>query len=145
MHAISSWIWSFFCLQFFSNCWSWILVGVYFFAANGMLEKVANYGLSPNMTLYLMNQYHMEMTTTSNILFYWSAANNFTPVLGAIVADSYVGRFHMIGFGSVINLLVIVILHLNIKKYSVWSSQLPSQTLENKEVLLFMISYFPFL
>ncbi|KAL3500558.1 hypothetical protein ACH5RR_039651 [Cinchona calisaya] len=83
-----------------------------FIIANGMLERVANYGLSPNMTLYLMNQYHMEMTTTSNILFYWSAANNFTPVLGAIVADSYVGRFHMIGFGSVVNFLGMVLLWL---------------------------------
>ncbi|KAL3500557.1 hypothetical protein ACH5RR_039650 [Cinchona calisaya] len=38
-------------------------------------------------------------------------ANNFTPVLGAIVADSYVGRFHMIGFGCV-NLLGTVLLWL---------------------------------
>ncbi|KAL3498460.1 hypothetical protein ACH5RR_041192 [Cinchona calisaya] len=56
------------------------------------------------MTLYLMSQYHVEMPTASNMLFYWSAANNFTPVLGAIVADSYVGRFYMSGFGSLVSL-----------------------------------------
>lgn len=72
-----------------------------------MLEKVANYGLTPNMAMYLMKKYHMKMTTASNILFYWSAATNFMPVIGAIIADSYVGRFTMIGFGSVVSLLVI--------------------------------------
>ena len=71
-----------------------------------MLERVASFGLTPNMTLYLMRQYHMEMTAASNVLFYWSAATNFLPILGAIIADSYVGRFHMIGFGSVVSLLV---------------------------------------
>ncbi|KAL3500559.1 hypothetical protein ACH5RR_039652 [Cinchona calisaya] len=83
-----------------------------FIIANGMLEKVVNYGIMPNMTLYLMNQYHMEMTTTSNIIFYWSAAVNFTPVLGAIFADSYVGRFRMMGFGCVVNLLGTILLWL---------------------------------
>lgn len=83
-----------------------------FIIANGMLEKVASFGLTPNMTLYLMGQYHMEMTTASNILFYWSAATNFLPILGAIIADSYVGRFHMIGFGSVVSLLGMILLWL---------------------------------
>lgn len=80
----------------------------FFFAviANGMLEKVASYGLIPNMTLYLKKQYGLGMTTTSNILFYWIAAINFTPVVGAILADSYIGRYNMIGFGSVVSVLV---------------------------------------
>ncbi|KAL0288576.1 UNVERIFIED_CONTAM: protein NRT1/ PTR FAMILY 1.2, partial [Sesamum angustifolium] len=34
----------------------------------------------------------MEMATASNILFLWTAANNFMPVLGAAIADSYLGR-----------------------------------------------------
>lgn len=83
-----------------------------FIIANGMLEKVASFGLTPNMTLYLMRQYHMEMTAASNVLFYWSATTNFLPILGAIIADSYVGRFHMIGFGSVVSLLGMVLLWL---------------------------------
>jgi solute carrier family 15 (peptide/histidine transporter), member 3/4 len=71
-----------------------------------MLEKVANFGLWPNMALYLMSVYHLEMTTASDILFYCSAGSNFIPVIGAIIADSYVGRYNMIGFGSVVSLLV---------------------------------------
>ncbi|KAL3500561.1 hypothetical protein ACH5RR_039654 [Cinchona calisaya] len=83
-----------------------------FIIANGMLERVASSGLTPNMTLYLMRQYHMEMANASKILFYWSAATNFMPILGSIIADSYVGRFHMIGFGSVVNLLGMILLWL---------------------------------
>nr|XP_027084375.1 protein NRT1/ PTR FAMILY 1.2-like [Coffea arabica] len=83
-----------------------------FIIANSVLEKVATYGVSPNMTLYLLKEYHMEMATASNILFYLSAANNFTPVLGAIVADAYVGRFHMIVFGCVISFLGTIVLWL---------------------------------
>ncbi|KAM7459373.1 hypothetical protein LguiA_036367 [Lonicera macranthoides] len=79
-------------------------------AANESMEKVASYGLSPNMILYLMRDYHMEMSSGSNLLFFWSAATNFMPVLGAFLADSCVGRFRMIGFGSIISLLGMILL-----------------------------------
>ncbi|KAK4380920.1 protein NRT1/ PTR FAMILY 1.2 [Sesamum angolense] len=69
------------------------------------LEKMATFGLMPNMTLYLMKEYHMEMTTASTLLFFWSAATNFMPLLGALVADSFLGRFYTIGIGSVISLM----------------------------------------
>ncbi|CAK9166097.1 unnamed protein product [Ilex paraguariensis] len=77
-----------------------------FIIANEAFEKVASYGLTPNMILYLMREYHMEMATGSNILFLWSAATNFLPVVGALLADSLMGRFWMIAFGSVISFLV---------------------------------------
>lgn len=67
---------------------------------------MATYGLSPNMTLYLMREYGMEMTTTSTLLFMWSATTNFMPLLGALLADSLFGRFYTIGFGSLICLVV---------------------------------------
>ena len=75
-------------------------------AANESMEKVASYGLSPNMILYLMRDYHMEMSSGSNLLFFWSASTNFMPVLGVFLADSFVGRFPMIGFESILSLLV---------------------------------------
>ncbi|XP_052211066.1 protein NRT1/ PTR FAMILY 1.2 isoform X2 [Diospyros lotus] len=79
---------------------------------NEAFEKVASYGLAPNMILYLMNEYHMDMATGSNLLFFWSAATNFLPVLGAVIADSSVGRFRMIGFGSIVSLLGMILLWL---------------------------------
>lgn len=75
-------------------------------AANESFEKVASYGLVPNMILYLIKDYHMGVAKGTNILFFWQAATNFTPILGAFVADSYLGRFLTIGLGSICSLLV---------------------------------------
>ncbi|KAK9683749.1 hypothetical protein RND81_10G162000 [Saponaria officinalis] len=81
-----------------------------FILANDGFERAAYYGLQPNMILYLMGVYGLDMATGSNIIFLWSAATNFTPILGAFLADAYVGRFWMIGFGSVSTLLGMVLL-----------------------------------
>lgn len=83
-----------------------------FIIANQAFEKMATFGLGPNMIIYLMTEYHLEMATGSNILFYWSAASNFAPVIGAFVADSTAGRFSMIAYGSIANLMGMVLLWL---------------------------------
>ncbi|CAN0826352.1 Protein NRT1/ PTR FAMILY 1.2 [Linum grandiflorum] len=52
-------------------------------------EKVATLGLMPNMILYLTREYGMGNVQGANLLFIWSAASNFTPLLAAFLADSY--------------------------------------------------------
>ncbi|XP_051129853.1 protein NRT1/ PTR FAMILY 1.1-like [Andrographis paniculata] len=74
------------------------------------VEKMATYGLMQNMALYLMSEYHMEMSSASTLLFLWSATSNFMPLLGAILADSFLGRFYTIGFGSIICLMGMILL-----------------------------------
>ncbi|KAJ8751240.1 hypothetical protein K2173_016421 [Erythroxylum novogranatense] len=83
-----------------------------FIIANEAFEKVASYGLMPNMILYLTREYGLGAAEAANALFFWSAGINFTPILGAFVADSYVGRYWMIGFGSIASLLGVFILWL---------------------------------
>nr|GMC51853.1 protein NRT1/ PTR FAMILY 1.2-like [Ipomoea batatas] len=83
------------------------LVTMPFVIANEALEKVSSYGLAPNMILYLMKNYGMGVTKGQNLLFFWSAATNFLPLLGAFLADSYLGRFLTIAIGSVFSFLVI--------------------------------------
>ncbi|KAG5540691.1 hypothetical protein RHGRI_020801 [Rhododendron griersonianum] len=83
-----------------------------FILANEAFEKVASFGLMPNMIKYLMNEYHVDMATGSNLLFLWSAATNFMPLIGAFMADSSVGRFRMIGFGCIVSLLGMALLWL---------------------------------
>lgn len=70
------------------------------------LEKMASFGVSPNMTVYLMGKYHMGMTTASNVLFLWTSATNFMPIVWALISDSFLGQFYTIGFGSIICSLV---------------------------------------
>ncbi|XVE88868.1 hypothetical protein DITRI_Ditri19aG0103300 [Diplodiscus trichospermus] len=88
------------------------LVTMPFIIANESFEKVASYGLVPNMILYLIKDYHMGVAKGTNILFFWQAATNFTPILGAFVADSYLGRFLTIGLGSICSLLGMILLWL---------------------------------
>ncbi|CAH9136398.1 unnamed protein product [Cuscuta epithymum] len=83
-----------------------------FIAGNLALMTMANCGLTPNMILYLMREYRMDMATGSNVLYWWKAATHITPVVGALMADSFVGRFQMITIGSIINLLGILLFWL---------------------------------
>ncbi|KDO79784.1 hypothetical protein CISIN_1g045901mg [Citrus sinensis] len=71
---------------------------------------MASNGLMPNMILYLCREYNMETTAATNVLFIWTAATNFVPILGAFLADSCMGRYPMIGFGCIISLLGMVLL-----------------------------------
>ncbi|KAM3337778.1 hypothetical protein P3S68_032103 [Capsicum galapagoense] len=70
-----------------------------------VLMTAATSALTPNMILHLMNEYHMDMTTGSNIMFIWSAVTHISPVVWAFMVDSLVGRFQMIGLGSVATLV----------------------------------------
>lgn len=88
------------------------LITMPFIIANESFEKVASYGLLPNMILYLMKDYHMTIKKGSNLLYMWSATTNFLPVVGAFLADSFLGRFLTIGFGSIFSLLGTLLLFL---------------------------------
>jgi len=75
-------------------------------AAIDGVEKAVSFGIQPNMIIYLMESYGLEMASGSNLLFCWGAATNFAAILAAFLADTYVGRFRMIGFGSIFSLMV---------------------------------------
>ncbi|KAJ0031690.1 hypothetical protein Pint_12822 [Pistacia integerrima] len=83
-----------------------------FIIANEAFERVASIGLHSNMIMYLTREYNLESAAATNILFIWSAVNNLMPVLGAFIADSYAGRYRMVGFGSIATLLGMVLLWL---------------------------------
>ncbi|MED6212805.1 hypothetical protein PIB30_087050, partial [Stylosanthes scabra] len=81
-----------------------------FIIANEAFERLASIGLMPNMILYLTRVYGMETAAATNFLLLWSAAANFTPLIAALLADSFVGRYSMIAFGSLASLLGMVLL-----------------------------------
>ncbi|KAG7029720.1 Protein NRT1/ PTR FAMILY 1.2, partial [Cucurbita argyrosperma subsp. argyrosperma] len=83
-----------------------------FIIANGALERLASQGLSPSMILYLTRVYGMNSANASNVIFLWSAASNFTPIICAFLADSYFGRFRMIAAGCIISCLGMFVLWL---------------------------------
>jgi len=83
-----------------------MMISFFCLAATQAFEKMASFGILPNMILYLTRHYGMEAATATNVILRWSAATNFTPIIGAFLADSYFGRYATIAFGSVLGLLV---------------------------------------
>ncbi|KAL9244620.1 hypothetical protein vseg_018381 [Gypsophila vaccaria] len=83
-----------------------------FILANEAFERVASFGLTPNMIVYLMNDYKMSVTKAQNLLYLWNTANSFTPFVGALMADTLLGRFLTIGIGSIFSLLGMFVMFL---------------------------------
>lgn len=83
-----------------------------FIIANETFEKIASFGLSMNMIFYLVGYYHLDATTGATVLFVWSAISYFTPVIGAFLSDSFLGRFRTIAYGTLFSLLGLFLLWL---------------------------------
>lgn len=73
---------------------------------NECFEKVASYGIMPNMILYLRDDYNMPIPKATSVLYTWSAMSNILSIFGAFLSDSYLGRFNVIFIGSLSSLLV---------------------------------------
>ena len=71
-------------------------------SVNECLEKVASYGIMPNMILYLSNDYGMAIVEGRDR----SAMCSVLSLFGAFLSDSYFGRFIVICIGSFSSLLV---------------------------------------
>lgn len=83
-----------------------------FIIANEALERVASFGLTPNMIFYLMKEYHMEVAAGSSFLSFVGSASNFLPIAGAFVSDSYLRRFRTIAIGTLFSCLGMGVLWL---------------------------------
>ncbi|WOL14565.1 protein NRT1/ PTR FAMILY 1.2-like isoform X2 [Canna indica] len=80
--------------------------------ANEVLEKVASYGLHANMIIYLTGTYHMTPATAATVLLIWGAISNSMPIMGAFLADSWLGKFRVIALGCFVSLIGMVLLWL---------------------------------
>ncbi|KAL6845522.1 hypothetical protein ACP4OV_025017 [Aristida adscensionis] len=75
-----------------------------FIISNEIFEKVATFGLTANMILYLTERYLMSSALATVVLYFWSALSNFLPIFGAVLADARLGRFRVIALGSFVSL-----------------------------------------
>ncbi|KAG2389750.1 Protein NRT1/ PTR FAMILY 1.2 [Vigna angularis] len=83
-----------------------------FIIVNECLERVASYGIMPNMILYLLNGYGMPVAKGTSVIYTWSATSDILSIFGAFISDSYLGRFLVISIGSFSSLLGLIILWL---------------------------------
>lgn len=79
-----------------------------FVEGNETFEKLASMSLIANLIVYMHTQYNIENANSVEVFNIWSGFTNFLPLVGAYVADAYVGKFNMLLFGSIASLLVYI-------------------------------------
>ncbi|XP_022745062.1 protein NRT1/ PTR FAMILY 2.8-like [Durio zibethinus] len=78
---------------------------VKYILANETFEKLASMSLIANMTVYLKTKYNMDGILVVNVINIWSGCSNITSIGGALVSDTFLGRFLTLLFGSISSLL----------------------------------------
>jgi dipeptide/tripeptide permease len=71
-----------------------------------VFERMAYYGISSNLVLYLTKQLHQGTVLSANNVTNWVGTIWMTPIIGAYIADAHLGRYRTFMVASVIYLLV---------------------------------------
>ncbi|XP_024357186.1 protein NRT1/ PTR FAMILY 3.1 isoform X2 [Physcomitrium patens] len=80
---------------------------------NEMGERLAGFGLSMNLITFLTLEMHMPTVKAANIITNFGGTCGLTPLVGAFIADAYLGRFKTIAITSIIYMLGVVLLTLS--------------------------------
>ncbi|KAL2317062.1 hypothetical protein Fmac_030938 [Flemingia macrophylla] len=75
-------------------------------------ERMGFYGVASNLVNYLTTQLHEDTVSSVRNVNNWSGTVWITPILGAYVADSYLGRFWTFSLSSLIYVLGMILLTL---------------------------------
>ncbi|KAL1332610.1 hypothetical protein HN51_061386 [Arachis hypogaea] len=84
-----------------------------FILGNECCERLAYYGMSTNLVLYFKERLHQHSATASKNVSNWSGTCYITPLIGAFLADSYLGRYWTIACFSIIYVLGMTLLTLS--------------------------------
>ncbi|GLJ35411.1 hypothetical protein SUGI_0712190 [Cryptomeria japonica] len=91
-----------------------------------LVEKLAFGGVVANLMVYLTTKLHEGTVSSSNIVTNWMGTVFLTPLLGAYIADTYLGRFWTFATSSCIYILGMGILTLAVSLKSLKPPDCPS-------------------
>ncbi|GFZ01638.1 peptide transporter 1 [Actinidia rufa] len=80
---------------------------------NECCERLAYYGMSSNLVLYFKHQLNQTSATASKNQSDWSGTCYITPLIGAFLADAYLGRYWTIACFSIIYIIGMTLLTLS--------------------------------
>lgn len=72
-----------------------------------IFERMAYYGIASNLVIYLTDKLHEGTVESSNNVTNWIGTVWMTPLLGAYIADTFLGRYWTFIIASAIYLAVI--------------------------------------
>ncbi|XP_076906070.1 protein NRT1/ PTR FAMILY 5.2-like [Bidens hawaiensis] len=84
----------------------------YYMLGYEVCERMAYYGISTNLVLYLTKELHEGTVKSSNNVTNWVGTVWMTPLLGAYIADTYLGRYWTFMIASLIYLVGMCLLTL---------------------------------
>ncbi|CAL5435273.1 unnamed protein product [Camellia sinensis] len=67
-----------------------------------MCDRIAAVGIDMNLITYLIEKLNLPIVSASNTLTNFGGAASFMPLIGALIADSFAGRFWTILFDCII-------------------------------------------
>ncbi|BAT81560.1 Protein NRT1/ PTR FAMILY 8.1 [Vigna angularis] len=76
-------------------------------------ERLAYYGMGTNLVTYFKTQLNQHSATASKNVANWSGTCYLTPLIGAFVADAYLGRYLTILYFSVVYVIGMTLLTLS--------------------------------
>ncbi|WOL10637.1 hypothetical protein Cni_G19396 [Canna indica] len=76
----------------------------FFIVVYEVFERMAYYGISSNLVLYLTRKLHQGTVASANNVTNWVGTVWMTPVIGAYVADAHLGRYWTFIIASIIYL-----------------------------------------
>ncbi|KAH7514590.1 hypothetical protein FEM48_Zijuj11G0105600 [Ziziphus jujuba var. spinosa] len=84
-----------------------------FILGNECCERLAYYGMSTNLVNYLQDRLNQGNVTASNNVTNWSGTCYITPLIGAFLADAYLGRYWTIAGFSIVYVFGMTLLTLS--------------------------------
>lgn len=79
-----------------------------------VFERMAYYGISSNLVLYLTRKLHQGTVKSANNVTNWVGTIWMTPILGAYVADAHLGRYWTFVIASIIYISGMLLLTLSV-------------------------------
>ncbi|KAI3807066.1 hypothetical protein L1987_22987 [Smallanthus sonchifolius] len=89
-----------------SGCWR----SAYFIIGVEVAERFAYYGVSSNLITYLTGPLGQSTATAAENVNVWSGTASLLPLIGAFIADAFLGRYPTIIIASLIYILALALL-----------------------------------